>query len=75
MIKYALALQLKTFFSLQDVLDALILDKKSFNRIPRFVIIDKIGSALDFENDYCTQVEETLVKKALQWMFDEMYEN
>ncbi len=72
LLKYGIPLQLKHRVGVQDALDAMVLDKKSVKGKPRFVIINKIGSALEFENTYCTEVEESLIKKALQWMQDDL---
>ncbi len=68
--KYNLPLRLPSRYPIDSILDAMILDKKSVQGHPRFVIINAIGSALPFESQYCTQVEENQIKTALQWMYD-----
>lgn len=72
LIQYSLPLQLPNRLIAQDLLDAMALDKKALKGQPRFVIIDKIGSALAFDSNYCTHVEEALLKNALQWMQDDL---
>jgi len=69
---YALPLKLPSHFPIQTILDAMIVDKKSLKGRPRFAIIDRIGSSIDFGVAYCTYVDETLIRNALQWMNDEM---
>ncbi len=68
LLQYGLPLRLPSQFSIQAVLDAMVLDKKSLQGQPRFVIIDAIGSSLAYQSNYCTHVEEPLIKSALQWM-------
>ena len=59
-------------FPIQSILDAMALDKKSLRGLPRFVMIDAIGSSLAYDFSYCTHVEESLIKNALQWMKDDL---
>ena len=42
------------------------LDRKSLKGLPRFVIINEIGSALPYDGAYCTPIDEKLLKQALQ---------
>jgi 3-dehydroquinate synthase len=72
LLKYSLPLRLPTRFPIQTILDALKLDKKSLKGRPRFVVIDEIGSSLPYNSIYCTPVEESLIRKALQWMNDDL---
>lgn len=74
-LKYALPMRLYRHFTIQSVLEALILDKKSFNGLPRFVIIHGVGSVLDFEDVYCTHIEEKIVITALGWMYHDLCSN
>jgi len=55
-------------FDLREVYDYMILDKKSQDQLPRFVLIDNIGHVLAFNDDYCTLVEEDVVLNALQFI-------
>lgn len=71
LLRYGLALQLPSRFSLQAMRDAMILDKKSIKGEPRFVTISAIGSALAYSNSsYCTCVDQPLIEKAINWMHD-----
>lgn len=70
LLAYNLPLKLPSRFPIQTILDAMALDKKSLKGKPRFVMIDAIGSALDYDSNYCTHVEESFIKNALQWMND-----
>lgn len=72
LLQYGLPLRLPSRFPIQTILDAMKLDKKSLRGKPRFVIIDSIGSSLAFNSSYCTQVEESLIKTALEWMHDDL---
>ena len=51
-------------FHPEALLEAMTLDKKALKGKPRFVIIDAIGSCLPFGGQYCTPVEESLVREA-----------
>lgn len=53
---------------IQVCLRALTADKKSFQRKPRFVMIDDIASPLSFEGSYCNILDEQNCMNALQWM-------
>lgn len=68
LLQYGLPLQLPSQFPTESILDAMRIDKKSLQGQPRFVMIDKIGSALPYDSSYCTSVEESLIKNALHWM-------
>lgn len=63
--KYKIPLHLPKY-PIQSILDLMALDKKSLKGKPRFVIIDKIGSALPFDLNYCTAVDDSLIKTALE---------
>lgn len=51
----------------QQILDAMTLDKKSLSKRPRFVSIKGIGSAVSYQEAYCTHVEASLIENALEW--------
>jgi len=72
---YKLPLQLPSQFSAQSILDAMALDKKSVKGLPRFVMIDAIGSSQDFGSSYCTHVEESLIRKSLEWIDHDLRRN
>ena len=71
LVQYGLSLQLPARFPIQNLLEAMALDKKSLRGQPRFVMIDAIGSPLIYEDSsYCTHIEESALRNALQWMND-----
>jgi len=72
LVQYGLPLQLPTLFSVETILEAMKLDKKSVGGRPRFVIISTIGSPLVSESCYCIHVEDSLLKHALHWMSDDL---
>jgi len=61
--RYGLPLHLPREFPVDEMLDAIALDKKSLRGRPRFVLTSAIGCA-----PQCTHVEESLLRQALQWM-------
>ena len=72
LLQYGLPLRLPSRFPIPSILDAMVLDKKSLGGLPRFVMIDAIGSSLAYDSAYCTHVEESLIKNALHWMNDDL---
>lgn len=64
--KYELPIQMPSQFSVDRILQAMTLDKKSVKNIPRFVILDAIGTALPFNGDYCSPVEPSLLHQAIR---------
>ncbi len=62
---YKLPLQFPSQFSIESILEAMALDKKSLRGLPRFVIIDAIGSCQSYGSNFCTHVEEALIRNAL----------
>lgn len=52
--------------------DLMRLDKKSLSKIPRFVLLKEIGKPLDFQGQYCTPVDESLLKNVLNWLCKEI---
>jgi len=72
LLQYGLPLKLPSRYPVQTILDAMALDKKSLKGKPRFVMIDAIGSALTYDSNYCTHVDESLIKNALHWMYDDL---
>jgi len=57
--------------TIDAMLNAMTIDKKTQNTIPRFVILDGIGKVLSFKGDYCTTIDEELLHEALGWMIAE----
>lgn len=72
LIDYGLPLTLPSNLAIEAILETMTLDKKSRKGQPRYVMIDKIGSALPFEGHYCTEVDQNMIKQALQWMYHDL---
>lgn len=68
LLAYGLPLRLPKPFSTEEILGALLLDKKSQKGQPRFVMIDEIGSPKSFAGAYCTTINESAIKESLHWM-------
>lgn len=64
---YDLPLKLPQF-SVDEILSAMTLDKKSLDGKPRFVLLKEIGECLSFNLNYCTHIDEELIKKALHFL-------
>lgn len=70
LIQYGLPFKLPSRFSIDALMEAMILDKKSRKGQPRFVMLEAIGSSLSHDSPYCIEIEPSLLRKALQWMND-----
>jgi len=66
--KYSIPLTLADAISEEALLQAMSRDKKSKNGKARFVLINEIGASMPFQGNYCTPIEEKLIKQAIQWM-------
>lgn len=55
-------------FNVDQAYDAMILDKKSKDKIPRFVILKTIGKVLECHGNYCDAVDPMIVKNALRYI-------
>lgn len=66
--KYSIDTFLTKPLAEEEMLKVMKLDKKAFKRMPRFVLLEGIGTPLSCEGSYCKQVEESIIKEALQWM-------
>lgn len=66
--KYNIPTQLQQDISPQAIVNLLILDKKTIQKKPRFVLLKDVGDVCFFNGAYCTHVEETYIKKALDWV-------
>jgi 3-dehydroquinate synthase len=49
-------------------IDAMSMDKKGVGGEPRFVMIDRIGHALPFNGQYCTDVSSKDLQAMIEWM-------
>lgn len=61
-------LQLSPAVTLEAMQGALILDKKSRKKTPRFVLLEAIGTYGNFAGEYCSEVSEPILKESLKWM-------
>lgn len=68
---YHLPFKLPYKISSQSVLNAMVLDKKSLQGQPRFVMLQEIGVPL-MHTDYCYSVQEELLRNTLQWMIHDL---
>jgi len=57
----------------EKMLEVMRYDKKAQKRIPRFVILDKIGKVESFKGVYCKKIDDTVLTEALGWMVAEFY--
>ncbi len=70
--RYELPLVLPNKISINHLLEAMALDKKSINQTPRFVMLNQMGSVHEFQSNYCTSVDKDTIKKACAWMNDDL---
>jgi len=66
--KYAVDVTLPKPLGVEEIINTMKLDKKSLKQMPRFVILEGIGRPLSCEDSYCMQVDDGVLKDALQWM-------
>lgn len=70
---YDIKLELPLPLTSLEILKVMSMDKKATDKRPRFVLLSGIGSALDCNYDFCSYVDEALLKKTLDWMCHVMY--
>ena len=58
----------KLGFAMRPLHSLDILDKKAKNGELRFVLIDRIGHALEFDGEYCRTVPQNALKKMVEWL-------
>jgi len=73
-LKYGLPLKLQKKLPIDDLLHAMVFDKKSVKKRARFVIIEQIGTCLECDFHYCKAVDEAFLIDALNWMNQEFVE-
>ena len=56
---------LRLDFEVDALIEKMQLDKKSFRGQVRFVLLQGIGSAMEFDGAFCTSIEEEFLKKTL----------
>lgn len=55
-------------FDPKALLNAMTMDKKAKEGLPRFVLIDRIGHAMEFEGQYCRTADGKELEKMITWM-------
>jgi 3-dehydroquinate synthase len=66
---YGISTQLPASLSIEKIMDKMILDKKSLEGKPRFVMVAEIGRCLECDLQYCKNVDEGIVRQALAKQF------
>jgi len=61
--QFGLNCEIPADISIEKLLEAMILDKKSVQNKTRFVILSGIGACLECNNDYCMTVDEDLIRE------------
>lgn len=69
-----LSLELPENVLLENLSSFFCLDKKSVKGKARFILIDKIGSAMAFDGAFCTEVEQSHLQRAFK-TFQIIFEN
>lgn len=68
--QYDISLQTKAFNNSQAFLNALILDKKTINHSPHFVLLGDIGKPYTPDQIYTHTIDIDLLHNALKWAYD-----
>lgn len=69
---YSIPLKLPSHLTEKALYQAMMLDKKSLNKIPRFSFLSEIGTPLSFNGTFCNSVDPNILEKALHWMIHDM---
>ncbi|MFT4552243.1 MAG: 3-dehydroquinate synthase [Chlamydiales bacterium] len=64
--KFGMYPTLKDKYTAAELLKTMQLDKKSVQKTARFVLLEAIGKACEFEGDYCKTVDSDIVTAAFQ---------
>ena len=67
-MRYLLSTNFFFKFSEETIVEAMTLDKKSLQGKPRFVILKELGEPFDCDGNFCTHVDDSILKEALAWM-------
>lgn len=62
--QFGLNCEIPADISIEKLLKAMILDKKSVQNKARFIILSGIGACLDCNSEYCMKVDEDLIHEA-----------
>lgn len=60
---YNLPTSIPSGISHESLIKSMLLDKKTKNSSPRFVLLKSLGSVADFDGHYCTDVDETILNE------------
>lgn len=72
--RFGLPQELPDFFEVIDIKNALILDKKSRNKIPMFVALKRIGETVSHDSKCTMKIEDANLDKALAFLIEEFVE-
>ncbi len=68
---FPFTLKISSHITPKQLRDALHLDKKSAQGVPRFVLLEQIGACCSFDGHYCSSVPEQILAQAIGWMLDQ----
>ncbi|MCH9633109.1 MAG: 3-dehydroquinate synthase [Chlamydiae bacterium] len=68
MTEFLLPFTKQTSFDVNQVIDLMILDKKSKDKTARFVMLEGIGKVHDCSSEYCMPIEIDVVRNALKFI-------
>ncbi|MBA3283543.1 MAG: 3-dehydroquinate synthase [Nitrosopumilus sp.] len=72
---YKIDLTWKGSLAINELLDQMKMDKKSLAQIPRFVILNEVGKAEEFDGQYCSTVNIDILKDALEWTYSNVMQS
>lgn len=67
---YGIGLQLPCTWTCEEMIEAMVLDKKSIQGTPRFVMLEGIGQAAFHEGSYSFPTQKERIKNSLDWIND-----
>lgn len=65
---FHIPLRINQEYNLDPFINALSIDKKAQNAVPRMVLLEEIGRACPFDGDYCTPIDFALIDETLAWI-------
>ena len=57
-------------FSPQEIVKLMRKDKKALDQVPRFVILNGLGSVESYNEEYCSEVDPEIILSALEFLQD-----
>ena len=64
--KFNLPTTAKKDIDIDKIMEIMKIDKKARNQRPRFIILEKIGKIMSEKNNYSFEVDESIVRKAIE---------